>query len=1066
MNKVVKFFIERPIWTNAIIVMVLLVGIFSYNSMNKSFFPEQDPARVIISVAYPGASPQEMEEGITIKVEQALKGIEDIEHIESKSSENFASITVEAFPDANMTELTAEVENAVNSINSYPAGAEKPTVTRIKAGGMSSIVAWVGVMCEDCDLEELKLKADQVENELLATGVISQIEKQGFPEIEIDVYVKEDKLKEYNILFDEISNAIKQKNMDMTLGEIKSDVEEMIIRSYSKTTRVDEIGNIILRTSPSGGLIRVKDVAEVKERIAESTFSTSYYEGMRSIVFSIKKTPEEDITAIANAVKKYKKEFNATEDGYQFNVLFEFNSMLEDRIDLLTSNGIMGLVLVLIMLGLFLSTRLSFWVAFGIPFSFLGMFAIAYWFGATINMISLFGMILVVGILVDDGIVIAENIFSHFERGKSPTRAAYDGTMEVLPSVFTSVVTTMVAFSIMFFVEGMEMMQEMAIVVVACLGLSLIEAFFILPAHLSSEKILSQPEKGTFRYKFRSFFEGILKYLRDDIYGVAIVPFIKYYKLAVFIPLTFIFVTLGLMMSGKIASTFFPDMKGEMYTVEIAYQPGESSEQTKAFLDSVRVILQEADQYIIDNYGDSIVKYSSLELGFAEKLGEVGNHSGLLRIFLDFEDSSTPPDTLFKLMNQRIENLSLRKIATGYYFGSGEGRFGKAVEYGMYSEDVEQLDQAREFFKTQLSQMNGVINVKDDQPLGKNEVNLVMKPAADMYGIGQAQILNQIRQGYFGSEAQRLIVGTDEVKIWVKYPEEERQTLTQLENMRIKTMNGEQIPLHELADFEVARGPVILRRRDGVRQVTIDADLIVPDSAGVVNKRINEELIPAVTNKFPNVKFATMGQSEESDKSTSSMIFLAWILFILMLIILTLNFSSLYQALLVLLSVPAGVFGGLFGHGLIGIPISIFSSFGLLALAGVLVNDSVVFLDQYNRNLREGMNVKDAVFDAAVARFRPILLTSVTTVAGLMPLILEKSFQAQFLIPTATSVAFGILFGTIFLQLFFPSAILFGTFCKRMIAWFWTGKKPSMEEVETAVRIQKKLEAKREGMAS
>lgn len=1065
MNKLVKFFIERPIWTNAIIVMVLLVGMYSYTSMNRSFFPEMDPAKIIVSVSYPGASPVEMEEGITIKIEQTLKGLEDIEHIESKSSENFASITIEAYPNADMTELTAEVKNAVNSINSFPAGAEKPTVTRIKAGGMSSIVAWVGVMCDDCSLEELKIKADKIETELLNSGVITQIEKQGFPEIEIDVYVKEDYLKEYGILFDEISQAISQKNNDMTLGEIRSDVEEMIIRSYSKTTRVDEIENIILRTSPSGGLIRIKDVAEVKERIAESTFSTSYYEGKKSIVFSIKKTPEEDISLIADEIKRFRKEFNEKESAYEFNVLFEFNSMLEDRIDLLTSNGIVGLILVLVMLGLFLSTRLSFWVAFGIPFSFLGMFVVAYLWGGTINMISLFGMILVVGILVDDGIVIAENIYSHFERGKSPAQAALDGTMEVLPSVFTSVVTTMVAFSIMFFVEGMEMMQEMAIVVVACLGMSLIEAFFILPAHLSSEKILSQPAKGTFRYKFRNFFETILKFIRDDIYGVAITPLIKYYKLAVFIPLTFIFVVFGLMSSGRIATTFFPDMKGEMYTVEIAFQPGESSAQTKQFLDDVRMYLREADQYIIDNYGDSIVKYSNLELGFAEKLGEVGNHSGLLRVFLDFEQSSTPPDTLFKLMSEKIDKHPLRKIASGFYFGSGEGRFGKAVEYGMYSEDLEQLEQARNFFKTELAKINGVINVKDDQPLGKNEVNLVMKPSADMYGIGHAQILNQIRQGYFGSEAQRVIIGTDEVKIWVKYPEDERSSIAQLENMDIKTMNGEKIPLHELADFEVARGPVILRRRDGIRQITIDADLVVPDSAQVVNKKIMDDLIPQVEQKFPNVKFATMGQSEESDKSMSSIMNLAVILLVLMLIILSLNFTSVYQGLLVLISVPAGVFGGLFGHGLIGIPVSIFSSFGLLALAGVLVNDSVVFLDQYNRYVKEGMTVKEAAFEAAVARFRPILLTSVTTVAGLMPLILETSFQAQFLIPTATSVAFGILFGTIILQLFFPSAILFGTWVKRTVDWFWTGEKKSMEEVETAIRIQKKIDEKRNGLS-
>jgi multidrug efflux pump subunit AcrB len=453
MRRIIQFFIERPIWTNASIALVLMFGLWSLFNLNRSFFPELDPNRIIISVAYPGASPDEMEEGVSIKLEQSVKGLKGIEHIDVTSQENVAQVTIRAFQDTDMDELLSDVENSVNSINSFPQGAEKPIITRLKTNSMSSNVAFVGITSKNpskTSKTELTKMANKVERDLLNTKVITQIEKQGFPENELVVSVRENDLIRYNLSLEEIAAVISLKNNDVTAGVIRGENQEMNIRSNSRSTHPDEIEEIIVRTSSKGEKIRIKDVADVKFDYAEGS-QEAQFNGRPSISLQIQKTADEDIAAISEAIRKYKEEFNKEFDNYSFEIYFEFNEMLKDRISLLSKNGIFGLILVLLSLGLFLNIKLSAWVAFGIPFSFLGMFIIGGFYGMTINMISLFGMILVVGILVDDGIVIAENIYSHFEKGKTAPKAALDGTMEVLPSVFTSVLTTILAFSVLLF---------------------------------------------------------------------------------------------------------------------------------------------------------------------------------------------------------------------------------------------------------------------------------------------------------------------------------------------------------------------------------------------------------------------------------------------------------------------------------------------------------------------------------------------------------------------------------------------------------------------------------------
>ncbi len=1118
MRNVINFFIKRPIWTNAFIVVVLMFGFWSISSLNRSFFPEIDPAKIVVSVFYPGASPQEMEDGVTIKVEQAVKGLKDIEYIDANSQENFAQISIQAYKDADMNELLSDVENAVNSINSFPEGANKPTITRLKTGGMASVVAFVGLTAKDPSIPRTALaeKANEVEQALLNTKVITQITKQGFPEKEISINVRENDMLRYNINMEVIAQAVALLNNDVTAGIIRGGSQEMSIRANNRETSPQEIGEFVIRTLTNGESLRIKDVADVELGFSEGS-EEAKFNGKPSISLQIEKTTDEDITAITEALYAFKNEFNKNNPTFSFEVFYEFNSLLSDRIDLLTENGLFGLILVLLALGLFLNIKLSAWVAFGIPFSFLGMFILGYWYGMTINMISLFGMILVVGILVDDGIVIAENIYAHFEKGKPASKAAIDGTMEVLPSVFTSVVTTIVAFSVLLFVEGLEIMREMAFVVIACLAFSLFEAFFILPSHLASKKILSDKKKptlsvfiglvimlvgliiiyaSTFLFLEDFSISGVLfpfallvmgavafyfgysnspieakvmkgtnqfiRYARDVIFADIVNGILgeKWrYRLMVFIPLLFTVSTFVFLSKGKIGFTFFPNIPPDFFNVEVAYVPGDNKMQTENFITTASQVLIEENQQIIEETGDNMLSYYTSNVGATMNIGQVGNHAGMLNVYYKAENTKYPVDTLMNRIARRLEKQAVGKLANELFIGSF-GRFGADIEFGISSTEEKDLIAAKNMFRSELEKIKGVTNIKDNMPPGRKEVYLELLPQADIYGIGKAQVISQIRNGFFGREAQRIIIGTDEVKIWVRYPKEDRNALSDLRNMRIKTLQGTAIPLSSIAKFNIGRGPESLKRRDGQREIKVDAKSNYPDSVAVFNTRLSEEVIPKITSIYPEVSFTKRGQFERSQKTGSSMQSMTLIVLVVMIIIIALHFSSLYQSLLIMLVIPAGIAGSILGHGIVGLPVSLLSAFGMIALLGVLINDAVVFLDRYNQLLLEGKSSKKAAYDAAVSRFRPILLTTITTVAGLLPLIAETSMQAQFLIPMAVSIAFGVLFGTLFILGFFPAAILFGNDFKRLLSWLWTGNKKSHEEIETILVQQKQIQEK------
>lgn len=1053
MKQVISFFIRRPIWANALIVLTALFGIISILSLNRSFFPELNPTNIFINVTYPGASPVEMEEGVTIKIEEALKGISGIEEIASSSQENYASITVTAYQDADLDEVATEVKNAVDGISNFPVGAEKPIVNKQKTTGMSARAAFISVS-GNIDLFELKRIAEEIEDDFLKSGVISEVEVNGYPPLEFSIEVKEEALLRYNLTFDDIVAAVSNNNRDVSAGAIKTEEEELLIRSNAKRNEADEIEAILLRADRDGRTVTIGDVANVSFQFAE-TPQKSFMNGNRNVVIQVNKTPDEDLGDMAEFIDEYVQQFNAVNEDVQMTIMFQFYDMLSDRISLLAKNGIVGLLLVLVTLGLFLSLRLSAWVAFGIPFSFLGMFVIGVFYGMTINMISLFGMILVVGILVDDGIVIAENIFSHYERGKKAHIAALEGTMEVLPSVFTSVLTTIVAFSVLLFIEGMEMMAEMAFVVIAALAFSLIEAFLILPAHLSTKSVFSTGGNG-FMARLRAKTDQAISFLKHKMYGTLLSWVLRRRRLTVFIPLVFIVTVIVLLNKNVIRTTFFPSIPFDDLKIEVAFTPGEREHKTQAFLEYCQEKVLEVRNELIEETGDTLITYTTVEVGYTESLGETGANTGMIRASLDLEGKGVSSFEIARRVQEKIGPVyDAEKFTVG-----GANRWGKPVSISLSGKNFREIKEAKDYLKATLREMPDLKDVTDNSGIGKREILLELKPKAYLLGLNHNEISKQIRQGFFGQEAQRLIIGTDEVKIWVRYPEEGRASIGRLERTRIKTANGQEYPLAELVNYNIERGEVNIRHFDGAREIRIEADQQNPYASTTdIIKKLQSTVIPEILARYPSLDVEFKGQVERAEKSTSSGAVMLLTAIFIMILIISLNFNSVYQAFIIIAVLPAGIFGSVLGHGIEHLPVSTLSAWGMIALMGILVNDAVVFLDTYNRNLKAGMDVKNAIFDAGLSRFRPIILTSVTTVAGLYPLILEDSFQAQFLIPMAVSVAYGVLFGTFFILVFFPVLVLGMNDIKRLFSWTWTGEKPLPETVEPVIRDQHRWKA-------
>ncbi|MCK5125750.1 MAG: efflux RND transporter permease subunit [candidate division Zixibacteria bacterium] len=1045
MQRVIAYLIRYPIWVTVLMSGVLLYGVLSLSQMRFSFFPESQPKVINIEVVYPGAAPEEVEEGVVLKIEENLDGLQGVERVTSISRENSGIVTAELVLGADIDKILADIKNAIDRINSFPADAEKPVIYEQKFRSRSQSLGLSG----ETNRYNLKYMAEELRDELLATDEISQVTLAGLPALEFSIEVSEANMRRYQLTFDEIRQAVSQANINISSGKIDSDDEEILIRAWGRDYYADDLLDIPVRGNPDGTIIHLGDIATVREQWADVP-NKSYYNGQYAVVLDINQTEDEDILAIADRTNKIVDRFNETHETVKVVVLRDLTIPLNQRITLLVKNGLIGLILIMICLGFFLNLRLSFWVAASIPFSFAGMFIIANAAGITINIMSLMGMIIVVGILVDDAIVVGENVFAHYERGKPALQAAIDGTMEVIAPVFTSVMTTVIVFMGMFYLEGNmgEMIWQVALVVIASLIFSLFEAFLILPSHLAHSRGL-KPQKSI--PPIRMKIEEVIKYFTHHIYAPLLRAALRQKWMVVIAPLALIMITIGLLGGGFIGVTFFPNVDGDEFPINISLVAGRQEADTDALLATIEDVCWEVNEELKNERADGLDVVISIKRDIGSNdFGETGSHAG--RLFLRLLDGEQRGMESFEIARRIQKAVGPVPEAQNITFGKG-GHFGKAVSVSLLGNDVEQLAKAASLLKTELEDFTSLKDVTDSDQKGRREIDIALKPRAHALGLTLQEVVGQVRQGFYGQEIQRIQRGRDEIKVWVRYSPEDRAALGILDQMRIRTSNGAEYPFGELAVYTIERGLTQIHHLNRKREIKVEANQAnLKGDLPPILAEIEEEVLPRVLSQVQGVTALFEGQSREQKKMMTSMRNSFSIAFLSMFILIVLVFRSYAQAGIIFSLIPIGILGAIWGHGIQGLQISMLSVTGMMALAGIIINDSIVFVDQINRFLREGQKVKEAVFNSGIVRLRPILLTTLTTSLGMAPLIMETSKQAQFLIPMAAAVAYGLVFGSVILLIVLPATfVAFNTVRVRYAGIFSSGPITA-ESVEPAVK--------------
>jgi multidrug efflux pump subunit AcrB len=1059
MRKLIAYFIKHSVAVNVIVLAFLIFGGVGAYKLNSSFFPLVDSKNISINVTYPGASPQEVEEGIILKIEDNLKGLNGVDRVTSTSRENSGNINVEIEKGKNIDFMLLEVKNAVDRVPTFPVGMEPLIVSKLEALRPTITFSISG---NNIPLATLKQIGRQVENDLRGIDGISQIQITGYPEEEIEIAINETNLLAYNLSFAEVSQAVNESSLITTGGTIKTSTEEYLIRANSRSYYANELSNLIVKSDPSGRIIRLKDIAKVQDKFSE-TPNANYFNGNLSINVTITSTNTEDLITSADKAKEYIIDFNQKYDNVEINIIRDLSITLVERTNLLTENAIIGMILVLMFLSLFLNTRLAFWVAFGLPIAFLGMFMLAGYFNVTINVLSLFGMIIVIGILVDDGIVIAENIYQHYEKGKTPEQAAIDGVMEVLPAIVSAILTTILAFSIFLFLDGGigEFFGEVSVVVILTLAVSLVEALIILPAHLAHSKALRKQNntpKAGLAGAFQKIFsklryinrlgDAIMRWLRDTLYSPSLRFALqhKFFTFSIFV--VFLILTYGSFGGGIIRGAFFPQIASDQVRISLNMPNGTNEKVTDSIISLIEQRAIEVTDQISEEYFGSDGE-KQLVKNIIKNVGP-GSSSASLSINL-LEGEERPNEITSRLVTNKIqERVGLIFGVESLVFGSGGNFGGSPVSISFLGNNITELKAVKTALKERLENNVLLKDVTDNDPAGIKEIRIKLNETAYALGLNLRTVMTQVRAGFFGSQAQRFQRGQDEIRVWIRYNRENRSSIKSLDNMRILVPNGGRVPLKEIASYEIARGDVAINHLEGRREIQVSADIKDPKktSSTDIMDEIENEIMPEILAKYPTVTPSFEGQNREFSKLNDSLKPVGLIVLLLIYIVIAFTFRSYSQPLLLLFLIPLSLPAVAWGHWIHDFPVNVLSMLGIIALIGIMVNDGLVLIGKFNNNLREGMTYDNALYEAGRARFRAIFLTSITTVAGLAPLIFEESRQAQFLIPMAISIAYGIGFATVLTLIVLPIFLAFSNSVKTTAKWLWTGNKITKEEVE------------------
>ncbi|MFM7040475.1 MAG: efflux RND transporter permease subunit [Planctomycetaceae bacterium] len=1025
----VRWAIRNTPAVNTLVLAVLVVGLLSAFMLRREVFPQFELEIVLVQVPYPGASPDEVESGICQKIEEAVRSVDGISKVTSIASEGSGSIVIEVRSDVpSVQKVLNEIQSQIDRIPSLPDLAEEPEVQQIT---LRNKAITVGVVQQDSAASDAELKlreiTEQVRDDLLLIPEISQADINGERKYQIDVEIPERRLREYGLTLTDVSRRIRQRNLELPGGTIRDEGETYLLRGRDKRVLGAEISAIPLITQPGGVVLTVGDLGVARDEFVDTT-SISRINGRPGLAIDVSAASREDLLAMADAVRKYVSE-KTLPPGYSFAVWGDTSVEVRDRLNLLVRNGMQGLILVFVILALFLDLKLAFWVALGIPISLLGACAVLLQFDQTLNMLSLFSFLIALGIVVDDAIVIGENVYSHRAMGKTPLQAAIDGTIEVVPSVFSSVATTIFAFVPMFFVTGVmgKFFAVIPLAVITILTISLVEACFALPCHLANDSGRPSPftiglNRGT-------------NFVLDTFIRIVYQPVIRFSArnpaITVSVAIAFLLLSAALVTSGTVPSIFFPKLDAPEVLATVIFPDGTPSRITDAA--TARI-----EQAILDinrkhsTPGRPLIVVTHRMVGLVRENapggGQVteGSHAG--SVYAELVDAGLREATSEQIIQEWRAAVGQVPGVEKLTFGSqARGPGGKPIEFKLLAPatDMQQLEQAIEETKVKLAGYTGVFDVADDSTPGKWELQLTEKQRAQPLGIPLETIARTVRAAYYGEEVMRLQRGRHEVKLMVRYPEADRRAIGRFEDIRVDGGDGVQRPITELADVAVTRGYSEINRIDQKRSITISSDLDESrGNAKTIVADLRDGFIPELLKKYPSVRVRWEGQQEQDEESVQSLGIGLFIALIAMYVLLTMEFTSYGQPLVVMAIIPFGIVGAVLGHWVMDLPLTLFSTLGLVALTGIVVNDSIVLVDFLNSAVRSGTPLEEAVLQAGARRFRPVMLTSLTTIAGLAPILAETSFQAQLVIPMAASLCFGLMTSTLLVLVLVPTFYL------------------------------------------
>jgi hydrophobic/amphiphilic exporter-1 (mainly G- bacteria), HAE1 family len=1035
---------------NIVLIAVMVVGWFAFKQLRRESFPEFELDSIVITVPYPGAAPQEVEQGICQKIEEAVRSLNGVDKVTSVAREGSANVVLEVASSVdNPDRVLDEVRSEVDRIPSFPVEAEDPEIsmitsrrTAIKVG----ILAPVAKSSHATPLErelELRQVAELAREELLALDGVTQVEITGARDYQIDIEIPEHILRSHGLTLREVANIVRRENRELPAGSIRDESQEILLRANNRQTSGEEIAKIPLVTQSNGAVLTIGDLGNVRDGFVD-TAAISQVNGQDALVLSVQRSSKNDLIGVIDAVDNY-VERKQLPTGYELTTWGDESIEVRSRLDLLRKNGKQGLLIVFILLVLFLDLKLAFWVALGIPFTILATGSILFLCDATLNMISMFAFVMAMGIVVDDAIVVGENIFAHRQMGKSFHDAAVDGTAEVVPSVTASVSTTVIAFMPLLFVSGImgKFMAIMPVAIIAMLIVSLIESVTILPAHLAHRNSLFFQFIGVPTYPLRWIAElahlanraatNLLNSIIKRVYAPTLDFALQQQALVIAGCVAMLLITVGIVLGGHTPFNIFPKLDGNALIASLTFPDGTpesvtdewTAEIEDAFWRVAKKIERDRDEKIgLMSYRVVGQQIAAGGPGAQSQATGSGSHVGSVEIELvDTEIRSISSNEIVSLWRAELGPVTgVEKLSIGARM-TGPG--GIPVEFKLLAPASQQaqLEAAVEEAKEKLKTYDGIFEVADDSQVGKWEYRFRIKEEAAATGVRTADLAETVRASYFGEEVMRLQRGRHDIKLMVRYPAEDRRVMANFDEIRVRSDDGIERPITELADIEPVRGYSEINRVDQLRSITISADMDEAEgNAGQVVSAMRRKHMPEILKKYPGVKIRWEGQQRQTEESISSLMRGFVVAILAMLILLTLEFKSYIQPLIIVSIIPFGMIGAVLGHYVMQLPLTMFSLFGIVALTGIVVNDSIVLVDFINARVRSNTPMREAIREAGMRRFRPVMLTTVTTIGGLMPILLETSFQAQVLIPMAVSIAFGEMFATVLVLYLVPVA--------------------------------------------